>query len=72
MVGRNDVLVAKGYRLLDRDQRFLMPESMRDWLPESDPVWLLISVVAGLDTSKLHAKRRTGAAGRAGLTPTCC
>ena len=69
VVGRNDVLVAKGYRLLDRDQRFLMPESMRDWLPESDPVWLLISVVAGLDTSKLHAKRRTGAAGRAGYDP---
>ena len=42
---------------------------MRDWLPESDPVWLLISVVAGLDTSKLHAKRRTGAAGRAGYDP---
>ena len=69
MVGRNDVLVAKGYRLLDRDQRFLMPESMRDWLPESDPVWLLISVVAGLDTSKLHAKRRTGAAAPAGYDP---
>jgi transposase len=69
LVGRNDVLVAKGYRLLDRDQQFLMPESMRDWLPESDPVWLVISVVAGLDTSKLHAKRRTGAAGRAGYDP---
>ncbi len=46
-----------------------MPESMRDWLPESDPVWLVISVVAGLDTSGLHAKRRTGAAGRAGYDP---
>jgi transposase len=69
LVGRNDVLVAKGYRLLDRDQQFLMPESMRDWLAESDPVWLLISVVGGLDTSKLHAKRRTGAAGRAGYDP---
>ena len=27
-----------------------MPESMRDWFPASDPVWLVINVVAGLDT----------------------
>lgn len=54
---------------MNRDQQFLMPESMRDWLPDSDPVWLVISAVAGLDTSALHARRRTGAAGRAGYDP---
>jgi hypothetical protein len=59
-------LVAKGYRSVDRDQQFLLPKNMRDLLPASDPVWLVISVVAGLDTSRLHAKRRTGGAGRAG------
>jgi transposase len=63
------VWVAKGYRPVDRDQQFLMPESMRDWLSASDPVWLVISVVAGLDTSRLHAQRRTGGAGRAGYDP---
>jgi len=42
---------------------------MRAWLPEAGPVWMVISVVAGLDTSGLHAKRRTGAAGRAGYDP---
>nr|WP_207949664.1 transposase [Mycobacterium eburneum] len=46
-----------------------MPESMADWLPESDPVWLVISAVAGLDTSGLHGMRRTGGAGRAGYDP---
>jgi hypothetical protein len=30
------VLVAKGYRLVQRDQQFLMPESMRDCLPASN------------------------------------
>ena len=65
----DDMVVAKGYRLVDRDQQFLMPESMRDWLPMSDPVWLVIAVVGGLDTSGLHVKRRTGAAGRAGYDP---
>ena len=54
---------------MDRDQHFLLPENMRDWLPASDPVWLVIGVVAGLDTSGLHARRRTGGAGRAGYDP---
>jgi hypothetical protein len=48
-------LVAKGYRLVARDQQFLLPENMRDWLAVSDPVWLVISVVADLDTSGLDA-----------------
>lgn len=61
--------MAKGYRLVDRDQQFLLPENMRDWLPASDPVWLVISVVAGLDTAVLHARRRTGGSGRAGYDP---
>ena len=42
---------------------------MRDWLPAWDPVWLMISVIAGLDTSALHAGRRTGGPGRAGYDP---
>lgn len=42
---------------------------MRDWLPVSDPVWLVIKAVAELDTSALHAKRRTGGPGRAGFDP---
>lgn len=62
-------MVAKGYRRVDRDQQFLMPESMRNWLPASDPLWLVIEVVSGLDTARLHAKRRIGGAGRAGYDP---
>ncbi|WP_433665256.1 transposase [Nocardia sp. CA-128927] len=63
------MLVAKGYRWVDRDQQFLMPPDMREWLSDSDPVWLVIEAVAGLDTSRLHAKRRTGGVGRAGYDP---
>lgn len=69
VVGRLDGLVAKGYRALDRDQQFLLPEDMRDWLSPGDPVWVVISAVAELDTSALHAQRRTGGAGRAGYDP---
>ena len=62
-------LVAKGYRRVDRDQRFLLAEDMRDWLPADDPVWLVIEVVESLDTAALHAGRKTGGGGRAGYDP---
>jgi transposase len=54
---------------VQRDQQFLMPPSMRDWLAASDPVWLVISAVAQLDTSALHAQRCTSGAGHAGYDP---
>jgi transposase len=62
-------LVAKGYRPVNRDQQFLMPASMREWLAPSDPVWLVIGAVEGLDTSRLHTVRSVGGAGRAGYDP---
>src|SRR5215472_6277421 len=53
--------MAKGYRPVDRDQVFLLPPDMREWLPGDHPVWLVIEVVADhLDTSAFHAGRRTG------------
>src|SRR5262252_3997439 len=62
--------MAKRYRPVDRDQPFLLPPSMRDWLEEDHPVWLVIRVVEQhLDTSALHALRRTGGAGTAGYDP---
>jgi len=62
--------MAKWYRPVDRDQPFLFPPDMREWLPEDHPVWLVIRVVAGhLDTSAFHARRKTGGAGTAGYDP---
>ena len=63
------MLVAKGYRPVDRDQQFLLPVDMREWLPVSDPVFTVIEVVAALDTSAVHAVRRTGGVGRAVYDP---
>jgi transposase len=69
--------VAKGYRPVDRDQEFLLPPSMIDWLPEEHVVWFLLDTVAEMDTSAFHARaarcrdgrdRRT-AAGRASYDP---
>jgi transposase len=61
--------MAKGYRPVDRDQPFLLPPDMREWLPRDHAVWLVIQAVALLDTSVFHARRRTGGAGVAGYDP---
>ena len=62
--------MAKGYRPVRRDQSFLLPPDMREWLPGDHPVWLVIAVVEDhLDTSAFHARRRTGGAGTAGFDP---
>ena len=55
---------------MDRDQPFLFPPDMREWLPPDHPVHLVITVVEDhLDTSAFHACRRTGGAGTAGYDP---
>ena len=62
--------MAKGYRPVRRDQPFLLPPDMREWLPADHPVYLVIAVVGEhLDTSAFHAGRRTGGAGAAGYDP---
>jgi transposase len=62
--------MAREYRPVDRDQAFLFPPDMREWLPADHPVWLVIRAVEEhLDTSAFHAGRRTGGAGAAGYDP---
>ncbi len=55
---------------MNRDQAFLLPPDIRDWLPAHHPVWLVIEAVERhLDTAAFHALRRTGGAGAAGYDP---
>ena len=61
--------MAKGYRPVDRDQAFLLPPDMREWLPEGHPVFVVIEALGRMDTSAFHAGRRTGGAGAAGYDP---
>jgi transposase len=61
--------MAKGYRPVRRDQPFLLPPDMREWLPGDHPVHLVIRAVERMDTSAFHAGRRTGHAGAAGYDP---
>jgi transposase len=52
-----------------RDQEFLLPPNMADWLPEDHLVWFVLDVVDRLDTVRFHAGRRTGGVGRQGYDP---
>ena len=61
--------MAKGYIPVNRDQQFLFPPDMREWLGKDHFVWWLLDVVARLDTKELHKLRRRGAQGRTGYDP---
>ena len=61
--------MAKGYVPVDRDQQFLVPPDMREWLPKGHLVWWLLEVVERMDTKALHRQRRRGAQGRSGYDP---
>ncbi|MFI5627771.1 transposase [Nocardioides sp. NPDC051685] len=52
-----------------RDQEFLLPPNMAEWLPEDHLVWFVLDVVDRLDTARFHAGRRTGGVGRQGYDP---
>src|SRR5918999_2588431 len=51
-----------------RDQLFLMPVSMRDWLEEGHLAWFVLDVVDELDTGALH-RRPGGCPGRPPYEP---
>jgi transposase len=69
MIAWDDSVMAKRYRRVERDQVFLLPPSMRDWLPDDHPVWLVIRAVEQMDTGAFHASRSLGGAGAPGYDP---
>lgn len=61
--------MAKGYRPVLRDQPFLLPVDMREWLPPDHLVWFVLDVVEQLDTSAFRRRGVKAASGRAGFDP---
>jgi transposase len=61
--------MAKRFRRADRDQQFLLPVDMREWLPDDHVVWALLEVVDRLDMSGLEGRYALGGAGRAAYDP---
>ena len=54
----------------DRDQVFLMPPSLRDWLPEGHLVWTVLDAVGELDLSAIYADYRDDGRGRPAYEPS--
>jgi transposase len=65
----DNVVMAKDFRYPDRDQGFLFPPDIRDWLPAEHLVWLVIEVVGTLDLKVFRRKAKLGGAGRAPIDP---
>src|SRR5215469_1422139 len=63
--------MAREYRPVDRDQPFLLPPDMRDWLPAGHLAWFVIDAVAALDLSRWRVRVTPAgsAAGRAAYDP---
>ena len=58
----------RAYLCARRDQLFLLPVCMRDWIDEGHLAWFVIDVVGELDTGALH-RRPGGAPGRPPYDP---
>ena len=61
--------MAKSFRGVDRDQQFLLPPDMSQWLPEGHLAWFVISTVDELDMSVFEDRHRLGGVGRAAFDP---
>ena len=54
----------------DREQVFLMPPSVWDWVPEGHVVWTVLDAVAELDLSAIYADYRADGHGRPAYEPS--
>ena len=61
--------MAFDYIPVDRDQQFLLPPDLREWLPAGHLVWFVLDVVARVDTSGLHARHPREGVGRRAYDP---
>src|SRR5881392_2407836 len=55
---------------VDREQVFLMPPSLRDWVPEGHLVWTVLDAVGELDLAAFYAAYRADGHGRAAYEPS--
>jgi transposase len=54
----------------DREQSFLLPPDVREWLPENHLAWFVIDAVAVMDTAAFYAAYRDDGHGRAAYEPS--
>jgi transposase len=61
--------VSYNFRPVERDQEFLLPPSLRDWLPQDDLAWFVLDAVAMIDLGPIHARYRADGWGAPAFDP---
>ena len=61
--------MAYNFRACDRDQAFLLPPDLRDWLPADHLAWFVLDVVDQLDLAPFLKAYRADGHGRAAYAP---
>lgn len=61
--------MAQNFLACERDQQYLMPPSLREWLPEGHLAWFILDAVAEMDLSAFYACYRDDGWGRAAYAP---
>jgi transposase len=62
-------MIGQNFIACDRDQSFLMPPDVREWLPESRPAWFVIDAVAEMDLALFYGAYRVDGHGRPAYDP---
>jgi transposase len=62
--------MAQNFLPCDREQVFLMPPNLREWLPENHLAWFVIDAVDAMDLSAFYAAYRQDGHGRAAYEPS--
>jgi transposase len=61
--------MAQNFIACGREQAFLMPPSLREWLPEDHLAWFVIEAVEEMDLREFYAAYRADGHGRAAYEP---
>lgn len=60
-----------GYNFIEynRDQQYLMPPSLKEWVPEGDLAWFVLDAVKQMDLSEFYKRYRADGMGASGFDP---
>jgi hypothetical protein len=61
--------MGQNFLACDRDQSYLMPPSVREWLPNEALAWCVLDAVAEMDLSAIYGDYRADGHGRAAFDP---
>lgn len=62
--------MAQNFLACEREQPFLLPPDVREWLPEEHLAWFVIDAIGVMDTAPFYAAYRQDGHGRAAYEPS--